>query len=29
MMQWWSDYLDQLRKGGEIVTLFRKRAAHG
>jgi integrase len=24
MMQWWSDYLDQLRKGGEIVPLFRK-----
>jgi integrase len=25
MAQWWSDYLDQLRKGGEIVKFPRKK----
>ena len=26
MMQWWSDYLDRLRKGGEIVELYGTRS---
>ena len=25
MMQWWSDYLDQLRAGAEIVSLAERR----
>jgi integrase len=24
MMQWWSDYLDQLRRGGEVVEIHRR-----
>ena len=27
MMQWWSDYLDRLREGGEIVALRREQPA--
>jgi integrase len=27
MMQWWSDYLDRLRKGGEVVALRREQPA--
>ena len=29
MMQWWSDHLDQLRAGGEIVSLQDRLAAKG
>lgn len=29
MAKWWSDYLDRLRQGAEIIDLMPKRKAHG